>query len=1474
LDPNGGNPESNQVILEDYRFYGFNTTCNNGTQYYHVDSASCKTIETYASCGLNTWKYRFLSAIGSKQNYGETVPSIQITNSQIFMTSQLEHNFQERERTDQMMFAFKEVSGNGVLIAKIDLLGTHSKHTAGVSIRQDLENLKNTGPLIASCGVPRSEQFTFLTRQAPNINSIYDKLYTNTNVAQLTYYVRLEKTGTLLQCSYSTDNKITWSQKISENVPFSGTFYAGVYHWSQRNYPLTSVHSDIEFQGFSGICNNRGDCKHSNGILDKCFCDSGYNGTYCEYAICNGVSSQYPTVCSGRGSCNVTNTCVCNNGYVGSNCEVSLCNNKLSNDSSVCSSRGSCISLNNCNCNPGYSGTECQYPICFEIQSNQSAVCSGKGTCISPDTCNCNFGYTGSNCETPVCNGFTNPSACSGSNGTCVSANNCTCSNGYTGTNCEFNTCFGKSALDPTVCNSRGSCANVDFCRCSSGYTGNQCQTPICYGMTDPVACFGENGTCVSVNNCSCAIGHTGSQCQFYNCFGKSSNDSNVCNSRGSCGSPEICTCNQGYTGNQCQTPICYGKTDPIACSGANGTCISPNLCSCPNYGGSECQFPKCFGILGNESNVCSSHGACSFPDNCLCISTYRGSSCEKPICYGFDSSETLLVCSGNGTCLSPNNCNCSNGYFGDKCQIYSCSNILSNNSNVCSSHGNCIGKNQCSCTNGYTGPNCEFNFCFGKSSNDSNVCSGKGKCINPDSCSCESGWKNLQCQSFTCADVNSCSSHGTCIGANNCSCTSQYTGQNCSHPICYGKSSTDPTVCSGNGYCLLPNSCVCSAGGYSGSFCNVTVCSDVNDCSSHGLCVGPNNCSCFSGWKNQNCSLFHCDGINNCSFPNGNCVRPNQCNCSKEWSGNNCNSPVCYTFSSLNTNVCSGNGNCSSPDKCNCKPGWTGNNCQFSICNGINATNSSVCNQRGSCVLPNNCGCNSGYSGNDCQYTICNGVSNQFSNVCSSNGNCFSPNNCNCSSQYDGNNCQFPKCYGISSNLSNSCTSNLRGICYSPNNCSCNSGYSGSECQLNICYGIISNNPNVCSKHGNCSNPNNCSCDNGYYGSHCEFSHLSNFIEKICVLPGCKLNLTKFNDCIDQGVSCYCNSKLNDQNIQISCDAQRRIISLKFTDLNLVGYLPNMKLFSALELLDLSINQISSNDTFSNLFSNSLKSLNLSYNSIQNSAEHYEISKQEFPLFSSLSVEGNKICGIFPYSWLMNSFSLSLKDHEKTFWCDQFNSASCSKLELVLQKYTLLPHETSLIFNYSTIVANECKNYLKSGNLTCQSIYLTNSKEFPVKSSDIVNNLVECPRNDLFQETDQIFNLVWRYNSSLIEKISSQVAIVNLKYSIISRSDPHLLLSNSTVEMNLTCDQNMTRYRKIESDSIYCEISNNNGVVEYYSLATPISKLENIVKCNINNESGNIEKRIRLVDSTKQFQLTTSYHNFWILGNNFNSQF
>jgi hypothetical protein len=363
-------------------------------------------------------------------------------------------------------------------------------------------------------------------------------------------------------------------------------------------------------------------------------------------------------------------------------------------------------------------------------------------------------------------------------------------------------------------------------------------------------------------------------------------------------------------------------------------------------------------------------------------------------------------------------------------------------------------------------------------------------------------------------------------------------------------------------------------------------------------------------------------------------------------------------------------------------------------------------------------------------------------------------------------------------------------------------------------------------------------------------------------------VNTTLFNQCIkQQGVSCYCKNGLNNANTNIQCDSENRIIALKFVNLNFTANLPFMKNFTHLQDLDLSMNKISSVDSLSNLLPNSLKNLNLSYNSIQNSGEHYEILKEEFTQFTSLSLEGNQICGIFPSSWLKNSYSLYLKNHKRSFWCNQLNTASCSNLQLSQQNYVLLPHETSLFLNYSTSVLSECENYLSLGNLSCRSVYSTNSKEFPVKSSNVINNIIECSRSEIYNETDQFVELVWKYNSSLVEKISTQVHVINLKYSNILKTDPHLILYNSsgTFEMNVTCDQNMTRYRKKDSDSIYCLVTDENNVKSYFE-AFPIPNFENIVQCKINLENVNQVRYISLTDSTKQFALTANPRSFWFI--------
>ncbi|KAL9644628.1 hypothetical protein ABK040_015367 [Willaertia magna] len=86
-------------------------------------------------------------------------------------------------------------------------------------------------------------------------------------------------------------------------------------------------------------------------------------------------------------------------------------------------------------------------------------------------------------------------------------------------------------------------------------------------------------------------------------------------------------------------------------------------------FAGRFCESHECFGVLYNETNVCSGNG-----------------------------NETN-VCGGHGKCVGTNQCACNSGYDGPKCQETTCGGISSYNiESVCSGHGLCTGFNQCTC--------------------------------------------------------------------------------------------------------------------------------------------------------------------------------------------------------------------------------------------------------------------------------------------------------------------------------------------------------------------------------------------------------------------------------------------------------------------------------------------------------------------------------------------------------------------------------------------------------------------------------------------------------------------------------------------------------------------------------------------------------------------------------------------------------
>eukprot|EP01080_Neovahlkampfia_damariscottae_P008579 gene8579-404_t len=1465
-DPTTAEVVQSGVIFEKVKFYGFGSGCETN-QFYHWDTERCEAIQNFNECGSNQWRYKFFSALSEGNNQlNDYEPVLQINADSIVINSMIKNGYGDKELTDQMVLAFKQLSGDGRLTAKISEITGSVLNSGGVGIRQDLNNIEGKGSIIALCGIPREADpiFQFRTKSADPSKYI---VYGSKTSADLSYFVRIEKVGDAITCSYSLDNK-NYIKSEPQIIKFgSGTIYVGIFQFSEDKTPTSTKYTEITYEGFKGYCNDHAKfCLPNSGKLDFCKCDSGYSGDFCEKFTCYGIENDNTNVCNSHGSCTALDNCICESTFTGNNCSIPICHGKPATDANVCNSHGSCIAPNTCSCFGGYSGSQCETPICFGYSSTDTRVCSNsKGTCVVADTCSCNTGYTGVQCQIPLCNNTQNPMACSGSNGTCVDVDTCTCTTGHSGKNCELNICFGLNSNVNSVCSSQGNCDGPDYCVCNSGYQGSNCEIPICYGQIDPIACSGENGTCIKPNDCKCSVGYSGSECNLKKCNGKLSNDPNVCNSRGSCNSPEVCTCQSGYTGIYCSIPICYGNIEPMSCSGTNGTCIDSDTCSCSaGFAGNNCELPICFGRFANDTNVCESHGTCIAPNTCLCNSNYQGSNCQNPICYGIVSTETNTVCSGNGVCTSPDSCSCKKEYYGNQCNIHMCNGKLSNDTTVCSNHGSCIDREKCICENSYTGKDCQYPICFGIGGNDQQQCSTHGSCIAPDVCACKPGWKSKKCNAITCQDLDNCgvlSGHGSCIGANLCSCSSQWSGTNCSDPVCYGISGGSPSVCSSHGTCKNPDNCECFSSGYSGAQCNITVCTEVNDCSSNGYCTGANNCSCFVGWENKNCSTFNCVAQNNCSYPKGNCIGPNSCNCTSQWTGKNCKSPICFGKSSLKTDVCSSHGICVNPDNCTCTNGWDGNNCQYPICESIVSTDPTVCSSKGNCSSPNECTCISGYAGSNCQYTICNGISSRFS-VCSSHGNCSAPDVCNCEDGYTGIDCQLPICYGKPANESLACTSNNRGTCTAPNSCSCNADYSGNECENTKCFGVDSTDKKSCSSHGNCTGLNQCNCQPSYYGNNCEFSDLFDFVAGICQIPKCTFNLTDFKLCVEKGVDCYCNKQFSDN--LITCDSSFRITAIQFRNTGFSGPIGNMLNFTSLETLDLSHNQINCDQDFIYTLPNSLKTMNLSYNQI--TGANYEINTTYFSKFENLIMDGNSGCGVYPKTWLENRFTVSTKNHQKSFWCDKLNSEACGKLSLTEQKYTMLPHETFVIITYST--SSECQNQLDDSNVYCRSTKLdhSNSNEFEKSSANLIKSRVICPRDNFLPDIDQYLSIVWKYNSTLSEEISTKLNLVNLPYAHILSIHRHLIYSDNSGQFQnviLTMDQNITIYKKSESDVVKCGIVTDNIFIDAISTSTVGNQVFCSVPLGIPNTG---EKKLVLFESTKSQNITLNSVSFWLV--------
>mmetsp|Transcript_3908 Transcript_3908/g.14760 ORF Transcript_3908/g.14760 Transcript_3908/m.14760 type:complete len:243 (+) Transcript_3908:5176-5904(+) len=154
-----------------------------------------------------------------------------------------------------------------------------------------------------------------------------------------------------------------------------------------------------------------------------------------------------------------------------------------------------------------------------------------------------------------------------------------------------------------------------------------------------------------------------------------------------------MCLCDSNFGGADCERD-----------------CLNPN----PDWEGTSCDIPRCFGIPQYDPKVCTSHGICIAPNTCECLTDYSGSDCASFQCYNISTNDTN-VCSGHGRCELPDNCVCMDGYSHNfsaprkDCHHVTCEGILSGTAGECHGRGMCVGPNQCAfCVPPFFGADCD----------------------------------------------------------------------------------------------------------------------------------------------------------------------------------------------------------------------------------------------------------------------------------------------------------------------------------------------------------------------------------------------------------------------------------------------------------------------------------------------------------------------------------------------------------------------------------------------------------------------------------------------------------------------------------------------------------------------------------------------------------------------------------------------
>jgi len=137
---------------------------------------------------------------------------------------------------------------------------------------------------------------------------------------------------------------------------------------------------------------------------------------------------------------------------------------------------------------------------------------------------------------------------------------------------------------------------------------------------------------------------------------------------------------------------------------------------------------------------------------------------------------------------------------------------------------------------------------------------------------------------------IPTCMNNGICLPGNSCQCNNNgWTGSRCQVPMC-----TDYEYGCGPGICVAPNVCNCNNTGYSGDDCTTPLCIGSYTCQNGGTCIGPNTCECTgTGYTGSYCSIPVCNGQKGCGP--GTCIGPDQCSCENGWTGTFCTTRIFF---------------------------------------------------------------------------------------------------------------------------------------------------------------------------------------------------------------------------------------------------------------------------------------------------------------------------------------------------------------------------------------------------------------------------------------------------------------------------------------------------------------------------------------------------------------------------------------------------